>query len=136
MNHQEEEMKRVFKRYMAEEIGSGEIARAKKEFMRKHFTELPPIFLRPAYLIPALSLVFVLLIIFETQKAPIQPRIQPIPPAVLQTKPMEPIPYRQMPVPVMVRQVSSEVGPTMVYQKKGRDVPVTIIWVFTGGGNQ
>lgn len=37
---------------------------------------------------------------------------------------------------VEVKRVSSRVGPTMVYQRSYRDVPVTIIWVFKGGGHR
>ncbi len=36
---------------------------------------------------------------------------------------------------VQVKRVASQMGPTMVYQRAYRDVPVTIIWVFTGGGH-
>ena len=35
-----------------------------------------------------------------------------------------------------VRHVSSEVGPTMVFQKLYQDKPITVIWVFTGGTSQ
>lgn len=35
---------------------------------------------------------------------------------------------------VIVKRVSSRVGPTMVYQKTYRNTPVTIIWVFNQGG--
>lgn len=37
---------------------------------------------------------------------------------------------------VQVKRVSSRVGPTMVYQRSYQDVPVTIIWVFKGGGQR
>lgn len=36
---------------------------------------------------------------------------------------------------VEVKRVSSRVGPTMVYQRSYQEVPVTIIWVFKGGGH-
>jgi hypothetical protein len=35
---------------------------------------------------------------------------------------------------VVVKRISSRVGPTLVYQKVYRETPVTIIWVFNRGG--
>ncbi len=36
---------------------------------------------------------------------------------------------------VVVKRVSSQMGPTMVYQRSYQDVPVTIVWVFSNGGS-
>ena len=46
------------------------------------------------------------------------------------------IPYEPARLEINVEQVSSEVGPTLVYQKDWRNQPLTIVWVFTGGTNQ
>ena len=34
---------------------------------------------------------------------------------------------------VVVKRVASYVGPTMVYQKEHKGVPITIVWMFDGG---
>jgi hypothetical protein len=86
-------------------------------------------------LAPALSVAAVFLLVLLVQQ-PLQrqaiPPVEQTPVSPLQDSEFE-MPLHEVSQPLVeVRRVTSQVGPTMVYQKLYHNVPVTIVWVFTG----
>ena len=135
---QEEELKSAFRQYIKTELSSPEVAQAKERFIHEHFGKQPSIIFRPAVLVPVLGLLFAFLMVLQIHK-PVSKRLPFTEPSLKETvKPslVKEIPYEPARLEINVEQVSSEVGPTLVYQKDWRNQPLTIVWVFTGGTNQ
>ena len=135
----EQEEKKIaesFRTYMAAELKSREVVYAKKAFIHEHFAHETPNLLRPALLVPTLSFLFICVLILQL----IKPVSKPVPQFVLretvEIKTLERTPYEKGDLGAEVRQVSSDMGSALVFQKFSQGAPVTIIWVFTGGSNQ
>lgn len=133
MEENADQVRNVYRTYMAGELARPEIKEAKKNlgaFFEAPAAPVTPV-LGAGFLIPAFAIIA---LFFSFQY--LQSRV----PAVV--GPSMPI-YRILDDPVrnhikpgvMVKRVSSRVGPTMVYQKVYGGTPVTIIWVFNHGGN-
>ena len=136
MSDDESRVKQIFKQYMTEELGSPEICRAKKKLIDQHFSQ-PPIFIfRPVFLVPALSLIFTIMLIFQMHKPAVKPVTESLRTVSVEKPVLETTPYIPKGLEVKVSEVSSEVGAAMVFQKTYQNAPVTVIWVFTGGANQ
>ena len=136
MSREEQKVTHIFREYMAQELGSREVARSKKQLIREHFTEKPPLIFQPVFLMPALGFaVFLCFLIFQPEKSIVKPLSEPLKTTSVTTTKAVPVltPYHRSDLEVKVRQVSSEVGATMIYQKADFQTPITIIWVFTGG---
>ncbi len=148
----------AYRNYIAREVGRPEVLKDKKKFLSQNFSVRPPVFtMAPAFVVPAFlaAAVFVFFNHLQTQVQEVQGPLVPIygtsPAAVRASAPSfktqvstetvssSPQPALDNPVAnykkprVDVKRVSSSVGPTMVYQKLYRNVPVTVIWVFAGG---
>ena len=131
MTNEENAVKNIFRRYIAEELKSPEVREAKETFIREHFNQPQVLIFRPVVLVPVLSLALVFVLVFQMQKPVVKPTVQ-LPEAVSVQKPiLETIPAIPAKSEVKVREAFSEVGATMVYQKSYQDAPITIIWVFT-----
>jgi len=117
---EETKLREVYQNYLRRELRQPEIRLAKKEFLNTYFPKETPVWLRPQVLAPTLALLVILLIItyYHPSEIPVSPGPE------------------LAPARVEVRRVGSGVGPTLVYQKVYQDVPVTIVWVFTGGNPQ
>ena len=135
MSEHEEELKNAFRQHIAAELSSPEVAKAREKLIRDHFRPAPPLVFRPVFLIPALSFVFALLILFQVHKPISKPMAVSLKEAV-ELPQMREAPYMPPELGVDVEVVSSEVGPTLVYQKMVQNKPITVIWVFTGGAAQ
>ena len=131
MSDEESTVKQVFKRYMAEELGSPEIRRAKRKLIDEHFGQPPVFIFRPVFLVPALSLIFTIMLIFQMHKPAVKPATEPLRAMSVEKPVSEIIPSISKGLEVKVSEVSSEVGAAMVYQKTYQNAPVTVIWVFT-----
>ena len=136
MMNEESKVKDIFKQYMAEELGNSEINRAKKKLIREHFSQPPAFVFRPVILIPLLSFAAAFILILQMYKPVPKPAVEPLRTVSVEKPVLETIPIIPQGLDVKVREASSEVGATMVYQKAYQDAPVTIIWVFTGRTNQ
>jgi hypothetical protein len=128
MNKEEKEIQEIYRSYLRAQVASPEVRREKREFIAAHFPSEKPFILRPAFLLPAMSLSAVVLFLFVFLLTP-HPAKPPVP---LQ----EPIPEIRLDQPVEVMRLTSNVGSTMVYQKMIQDSPITIIWVFHGGNGK
>lgn len=164
MFEQDEEkiLKELFRENFSRELSRPEIQEAKQKLLSEFLAPEPaPLFsfVSPAFLAPAAALIAVFLVFVNIQKvqvpaagpgAPIYQMFAPIMEetkakraaelAKAKTKQAEaqaedPV-HNHMKPRVVVKRVASRKGPTMVYQRSYRDVPVTIVWVFTGGGNR
>ncbi|MBI4358590.1 MAG: hypothetical protein HY584_04755 [Candidatus Omnitrophica bacterium] len=133
---EEKKIRELFKTYMAEELKHPEIGRRKKAFIQEHFAPHIPFVLRPALLVPTLSFIFICVLALQLMK----PVTKPIPQVALKEtvkpKTLERTPFEEGDLGVQVKQVSSDMGSTLVFQKSSQGVPVIVIWVFTGGSNQ
>ncbi len=145
----EKKIKQAFKELFSHELSNPEVKRAKKNLIAE-FSGRPVFNWKPVTLIPVFSLILAVILIYQLPK---QPTVQPpilieVKPAVLPAADLKPINVKkvskeikkiintQAPLDVKVTRVSSDVGSAMVYQKNYQDNPVTIVWVFTGGGKQ
>ena len=136
MSDSEKELKILFRDYMAQELRSREVDQAKKAFIREHFSGGSSLIFRPVFILPALSLIFLVVLIFQIQRPAVKSVAEPLQKVILEKQISEPILEIPPGLEVKVREVSSDVGSPMVYQKSYHDVPITVVWVFTGGANQ
>ncbi len=142
----------LYREFMKRELARPEIARAKQEFIAQYFSPSPAPAFHPFSMVPAVCLVSLFLVFFQIQQVPMEPRAGRIRPIALQStenvrvitakeneKTMQAVKktgetiMKILRPRVEVKRVSSNVGPTMVYQKTYQNTPVTIVWVFTGG---
>jgi hypothetical protein len=139
-NHKEQEIRKVYRDFLRRELQRPEMRRDKRAFLAAHFKGEGPFFVRPAFYIPALSLTGIILILFllpqMVSKVRFAREIEGPESPTFRTPGLEletyPTAYLSS---VEVRRVTSRMGSTMVYQKLYRDVPITIIWVFSGGSS-
>ncbi|MDP3921107.1 MAG: hypothetical protein Q8R76_09935 [Candidatus Omnitrophota bacterium] len=110
----------IYRDWFASEISDEEIAREKRAFIAAHFSEAPVAVLQPVMMVPAMCL-FAFFAWFGLQfmRLPEAPHAAK---ALTQD--------RKWQEPAEVRRLTSEVGPTLVYQKSYQEKPITIIWVF------
>ncbi len=133
---QDEEIKNVFRQYLAAEIRHPEVAKAKERFIQERFGREPLIIFRPIFFVPVLSALFVFLILFPMHKPALKPAAEYSLKESAGQAVVKEVPVKLQGIEINVERVSSEVGPTMVYQKDWHDQPLTVVWVFTGGVNQ
>lgn len=135
---QGEELKDAFRQYIKTELSNPEVTRAKERFIHEHFSKRPPLIFRLAFLIPVLGLLFVFLMVLQIHRPVSKPLpvMEPSLKEMVKQPLVKEIPYEPAILEINVERVSSEVGPTLVYQKNWRHQPLTIVWVFTGGANQ
>lgn len=150
-NDQETKLiQKLYKEVIQDEIARPDFKLEKKAFIDEHFSREPFWLVRPAVLVPALSLCCVL---FLFQLAPMKSllnRPSQAPPVadaidlsaetgqrrvVDETASVEgeegDEPRENTDPDVDVKWARSEVGSVMVYQKDVGDVPITVVWVFT-----
>lgn len=151
-NDQETKLiQKLYKEVIQEEIARPDFKLEKKAFIDEHFSREPFLLMRPAVLVPALSLCCVL---FLFQLAPMKSFLNlpsQTPPVVddavdLSAEPGQrhvideeasvegkagDEPRENTDPDVDVKWARSEVGSVMVYQKDVGDVPITVVWVFT-----
>ena len=148
MNNDEDLIKDLFSNYIQDELNHPEVQLAKKTLIRNYFQESPKIFFGVEMMAPAIAL-FSLFFIFNQIQLPVRNQVAP----ALQSAQVDLSKEIKLKIPinekktepkkqfspdedgVLVKKVSSSVGPTMVYQKKYENVPVTIVWVFMGGSH-
>ena len=147
-----DKIKQVFKELFSKELSSAEVKGAKKDLIAQ-FSPAAKFDLKPAVLIPVLSLIFAVLMVYQLNLPKPKQKIKEIPVSQVAvkesvgekvqkvqvksvTKQIEKIFRTEVPLDVKVTRVSSDVGSAMVFQKKYQETPVTIVWVFTGGANQ
>lgn len=145
----------AYRNYIAREVGRPEVLQNKKKFLAENFIDRPPAFrFAPAFVVPALAAACVFMVFnhLQTQLNPVEGPLAPIystapaaaPISAAETGPQSSFGESEQPLldnpvanykkpRVVVKRVSSAVGPTMVYQKLYRNVPVTVVWVFAGG---
>lgn len=139
----ENEIKKAYRAWIRDEMQDPGIRREKREFIREHFEGQPLWTIRPAFAVPAFALcaVFAFLIILRPGAVNL-----PSPGADLVTEksihvasagPADILmPHQETAAgenpSVKVKRLQSEAGPTMVYQKMDREVPLVIVWVFAG----
>lgn len=120
-NNPSNESGKLFRDLIQAELKSGQIAQAKKEFIRAHFGMPMPVFLRPIALGFTLGFVALLIMLLRFEF------LTPKPVAVEPTSLVLP----RSGARVHVQSVSSDVGSAMVYQKSFSEGPLTVVWVFT-----
>ncbi len=142
----------LYREFMRRELARPEIGRAKQEFIARNFAPAPAFTFHPFAMVPAVCLTALFLVFFQVQQMPEAPRAGRIKPIALQStehvrtitakeneKTMQAVKktgeqiMKVLRPRVEVKRVSSNMGPTMVYQKTYQNTPVTIVWVFTGG---
>ena len=136
----ENQLKQYYKNYLHDELSLPEVGEAKKQFVRRHFQPSARFF-TVEFGVPALCLILLFVFFHHIQPqylnyrvpsreevtaaAPVE-AVEPLPASLLAGEPVSN-------EPVIVKRVSSRIGPTLIYQKSHQGVPVTIIWVFEGG---
>jgi hypothetical protein len=140
----EERIRELYRDVLRQQISRPEVRREKKEFMAAYFKKETPFLMRPAFFIPALSSVGIVLIAVLLFQRPISEvsEVEPmrqaveVPVEVPAEEVRREIPPGEGRYPLVeVEEVTSRVGPTMVYNKPYTDAPITIIWVFPGGNS-
>ena len=134
MNDGTEEIRKIYRDYLEEELKKPEVLEARKK-LAAHFQAAPVLSFEPAAALAVCLLAFLFTFCYQAQRPLreiVRPETQPVMlalnPAPVQDSVKPGIPH------VLVRKISSEVGPTLVYQKNHEDVPITVVWVFVRGG--
>ena len=137
-NEIEKLVKNTFRDYISREVSRPQIQEDKKKLLQSFYQPQP--FFEIGWMIPAgaLAAVFVLFLNLNLQKSLVahspktfsnvtaafgEPELAPENPRQTYKKPR-----------VIVKRVASQIGPTLIYQRSFRNIPVTVIWVFPGGG--
>jgi hypothetical protein len=130
MNQEDQEFQNLFKTYLEPEILDPKVQQGKRQLIERTLSIQPSFVFRPAYLVPVSVFAFLGALFFQYVPLPAVSTQRPAPaPSIL----CEEDSAASLKQPsVSVRKVTSKVGPTMVYQKNINNVPVTIVWVFTG----
>ena len=140
-----DEITKQYRKDMAAEMARPEVDASRKELLA--FFEAPAAspflgILSPGFWSPAAVLMAVLFV-FHQMQAQVSPIMGPSEPiyqsmATLHNE-AAPVPV-EIPEPVIepprvvVKRVSSQMGPTLVYQRTYHETPVTIVWIFPGTG--
>ena len=119
-NEADSKLTEIYRDWFSNEISTEEIAREKRAFICEHFSEVSVAVLRPVMMVPAMCL-FAFFAWLGLQFMPL-PKV-PHAAKVLTHD-------RKWQEPAEVRRLTSEVGPTLVFQKAYQEKPITIIWVF------
>ncbi len=131
MSDWNEELRKAYRNYLSEEIARPEVLQAQKKLEASFQPAAAPMF-EPAVSLAACFLLALFFFCYEFQ-APLREVIRP------ETRPvmlaLNPRPVQDSAKPldphrVLVKKISSAAGPTMVYQKKHHDIPITVVWVF------
>ncbi len=133
---QDEEIKNAFRQYLTAEIKHPEVEKAKEKFIQERFGHESLIIFRPVFYVPVLSALFVFLVLFPVHKPALKPAAEYSLKEAVKQAVVKEIPVKLPGIEINVERVSSEIGPTLVYQKNWHNQPLTVVWVFTGGMNQ
>jgi len=130
MEENDRKMTIDYREMIREEIKRPELRQEKREFIARYFSTEPVFLFRPGFFVPALSFCVLFLFFIVLRPATVQ-----MPPASDQTvrilsSAAVPEGLEDDAPPVTVKRVSSNVGPTLVYQKMIHDVPISIVWVL------
>jgi len=143
----ESQIREAYRRFIEEEVHRPEVRRDKKSFIKEYFRPEPFILFRPVVFVPAFTAVAAFLIF--THLLPIPQQRIPVE-EVQETGIYSEVATHQAVETgqegdssadfadhssVNVRRATSRVGQVMVYQKVYQDVPLTVVWVFTGGNH-
>ena len=134
MSEWRDEVREFYRNYMAAELKRPEVQKDKEQ-LAAHFATKPAPLMEPAFSLAFCLLLAAFAFFFQVQQ-PLRQEVLPETQPVMLALTPKPVSDARKPsdLPrVMVKKVSSRVGPTMVYQRNHRDVPITIIWVFAGG---
>ncbi len=131
-------LKLIYRRYLSEELSRPEIQSHKKKLLDFFYVPAAPVFslFHAPFLVPAIMLLGIFVLFYQIQsatqlsKGPALPIYQDF----AEAKPLPDPVKNHMKPRVVVKRVSSRMGPTLVYQRSYREVPVTIVWVFAPGG--
>ena len=139
-NRQMDDVLKSYHDYMDQNTFDPAIRSYKKVFLETHFQPEPFWGFHPLFLVSAA----LLLAVFFCFHAYVPPRLvyiypQPLKkassqiavPVVSTENKKDSISNSEL--PVKVDRVNSQVGPTMVFQSNRNHIPITIVWVFTGG---
>ena len=130
-----------YRDYMDQSTYDPAIRIQKKAFLETHFQPEPFWGFHPLFLVSA-SLLLGVFLWLHAYTPPRLVYIYPQPLKILETKIENPVPSTENQkdsmtdsnLPVKVDRVNSQVGPTMVFQSNRNNIPITIVWVFAGGG--
>ena len=138
-----ENIKKIYQQFLSEQISKPEVSLEKQKLVARYFEKEPFSVLQFSFFTPALC--FAMLFLFFQHLQPsrpfiLGPQLALQEPAISQaeqyTQDLEilPVPEKNQlePPHVLVKSISSHVGPTMVYQKRYNEIPITIVWVFAG----
>jgi hypothetical protein len=130
-------IKKLYRGYMASELSDAKLDEQKKKLIREHFATTPSPIFTFSFAMPAFALVAVFAFFFYIQKTEMAPSTEAISEVSMPAFPSSPAElYKESlkTVPnITVKRVTSQVGPTVVYQKTIHDTPVTVVWVFPEG---
>lgn len=126
-----EEIRKIYRDYLAEELRRPEVLEAQKK-LAAQFTVEPVSFLEPSFSAVACLLLVLFCFFYQSQK-PLREVVLPETQPVMLALNPKPVLDAARPSPVLVKRISSGVGPTLVYQKNHHDIPITIVWVFPRG---
>ena len=122
--------------YVTDEIRNPGVQRAKRAFLKGEFSHVPLSLFSPAVLVPVFGLLMAVILLFEL-KMPVHEKAVKVPAQQAVTEPMPaPLLVSEGPLPVYVKNVSSEFGSTLIYQQPFEDQRLTVFWVFQGGVGQ
>ena len=135
-----EEIKKAVKLYragMRDEIASADVARDKREFIARHFGEEAVFQLRPVHFVPAFSVMACLALLILLGQPPGKELLEMKSEPSYTYSEMTLVPEESaVPIErptVEVKRLTSQVGPTAIYQKVFKETPITIVWVFPSG---
>lgn len=132
----DEKLDQIYRSYIEDELKTPAVQEAKERFLKENFSGAPAgIFSGfgiPAIAFATLFLLAGILAIPSKQNFVSVPKQAPITKAVqpLEAKSIIRETFPALPAAVHVESVSSQVGPTMIYQKTYPDVDVTVVWVL------
>lgn len=120
-------VKNTFRDYISREVSRPQIQEDKKNFLQSFYQPQP--FFEISWMIPAgvLAAVFVFFLNLTPSPWPSPPKGR----GDSEAHDSAQIYKKQR---VIVKRVASQTGPTLIYQRSFRNIPVTVIWVFPGGG--
>lgn len=141
----------AYRDFLASEVSRPEVEQEKRLFVARNFPRRPVWVRAAGVMVPAMAVVCLIVLFqagiisvpeFKSQNisdikpvaksadAPLVTAEAPTRIEVASPKKLKKIKV-QVP-PVQVKRATSQVGQTMVYQRKMDDKPITIVWVFTG----
>ena len=144
--YDEEKIGSAVRDFLAAEVDTAEIEREKRQLISRYFGERPTLVFRPRMFVPVLGIaaIFVIFSYFwvlpkkgvELKQSEVAQLHLPVPmaaPELAVSGAPAPAPVPGAVLAPVVKRLSSDVGPTLVYQKTFQKAPITIVWVFAGG---